>query len=422
VARICVITAGHLSTCPRMLKAADALAAAGHEVRVVSARYMDWARKADMDVRRTRSALWNWTPVDCMPGEDPIAYLSTGVRFRSCQALARIFGPRCVPGVVAVRGYSRLHSELVQTALAEPADFYYGGTNGALAATTTAALRARVPYALDLEDFHTAEQEDSHQARLAHGLAERIERSVLSAAAFLTASSESIAKAYNDKYGLRPRTIHNVFPLPAEPPNTAPRSGSSLRLYWVSQTIGPGRGLEDVVRAAGVASLPCELHVRGRPIAGYLERLRRLTAETGAGLRIIHHEPAAPDTMVETCAGYDAGLALEQGQVQNSELCLSNKAFTYVLAGLAVVFTDTRGQRRIARDLGEGALVYTPGDIAALACGLKRWVDDRAALARARGAAWAAARRRWHWEHPEERGALLAAVEQALQRSHACAS
>ena len=34
-ARICVVTAGHLSTSPRMLKAADALHAAGYHVRVV---------------------------------------------------------------------------------------------------------------------------------------------------------------------------------------------------------------------------------------------------------------------------------------------------------------------------------------------------------------------------------------------------
>jgi len=33
--RLALVTAGHLSTCPRMLKAADALAEEGYEVSVV---------------------------------------------------------------------------------------------------------------------------------------------------------------------------------------------------------------------------------------------------------------------------------------------------------------------------------------------------------------------------------------------------
>ena len=55
--RICVVTAGHLSTCPRMLKAADALAEAGYRVRVVSTQQTDWAAEADLDVRRRRAKL-----------------------------------------------------------------------------------------------------------------------------------------------------------------------------------------------------------------------------------------------------------------------------------------------------------------------------------------------------------------------------
>ena len=117
--------------------------------------------------------------------------------------------------------------------------------------------------------------------------------------------------------------------------------------------------------------------------------------------------------MVALAAPYDAGLSLEQPAVLNHDLCLGNKLFTYMLARLPVVLTATTAQQTIAPDLDEGALVYAPGDVATLAKGLKRWADDRALLARAGRASWEAARRRWHWEHPEERGALLAAVARA---------
>jgi glycosyltransferase involved in cell wall biosynthesis len=117
--------------------------------------------------------------------------------------------------------------------------------------------------------------------------------------------------------------------------------------------------------------------------------------------------------MAELCLPYDAGLSPEQGEDLNRQLCLGNKALTYILAGLAVVLTDTPGQRPFADDLGEGALRYQPGDIAALAGGLRRWADDRSRLRRARQSAWQAAKLRWHWEHRCEKGALLAAVSGA---------
>ena len=116
------------------------------------------------------------------------------------------------------------------------------------------AARCGVPYAIDLEDFHGAEQVDSPAATLSHALAQRIERDVLPGALFLTASSPGIAAAYADRYGVSPIVVHNTFPLPSKAARSPilTRTGR-LRLYWFSQTIGPGRGLEDVVSAMALA-------------------------------------------------------------------------------------------------------------------------------------------------------------------------
>ncbi len=414
MARICVVTAGHLSTCPRMLKAADALAEAGHRVRVVSTRFADWATSADEDVLGRRPGKWAWAVVDYAWRTAPGAYLRSGLRFRASRCLAAALGPRAVPPAVAARAYGRVHPELVRRAAAEPADFLYGG-GGALASTLLAAKRLRVPYALDLEDFHSAEQDDSPHARLAHALAERIERAVLPGAAFLSAASAAIAQAYADTYGLRPVVINNTFPLPPAPPDLRPSPGDRLRLYWFSQTVGPNRGLEDVVRAVGLADIAAELHLRGRAIPEYLDGLIRLAQEVASSLKIVHHEPVPPDALVESCGGYDVGLGVEPGFSPNNLIALSNKVFTYLLGGLAIVLTDTPGQRALAADLEAGAYVYKPGDAAGLALGLRRWAADKALLARAKARAWQAAVRRWHWEHPEERGVLLNAVEKVLR-------
>ncbi len=411
-ARICVITAGHLATCPRMLKAADALAAEGYAVRVVSTRHVGWATAADAEVRATRR--WAWSVVGYDERSDRATYLRSGLRQRAAQLLVRSMGAqRCPMGIVA-RAYSRVYPELVRAALAEPADFFYGGTTGALPAIAAAGKHTKVRYAVDLEDFHSAEQDESPTARRVHALAARIEHDVLRRATFLTASSAPIASAYRERYGVSPVVVNNTFPLPSLPPDLTPSSGDGLRLYWFSQTIGPQRGLEDAVEAMGRADIPGELHLRGRASPGYMDAIRQLGGVCAPRLRIVAHEPASPDAMVDLCRGLDVGLALEQGQVVNRQLCLTNKAFTYVLAGLAVAFTDTLGQRALAHDLGEAAILYAPGDVAALARGLRRWADDKALLARAKGASWAAAQRRWHWEHAEQRGALLRVVANAV--------
>src|SRR5258708_39158323 len=107
MARICVVSAGHLSTCPRMLKAADALEDAGHQVRVVSARHVEWAVVGDSDVRQRRPAAWDWTEVDYSRAGAPAAHLRSSLRFRAAQSLARLLRPRRVPMTLVTRAYSR---------------------------------------------------------------------------------------------------------------------------------------------------------------------------------------------------------------------------------------------------------------------------------------------------------------------------
>lgn len=402
-----VVTAGHLSTCPRMLKAADAFADAGYEVRVVCTRHEPWATATDAAVVATRR--WRADVVDYRRGSG-LTYWRSGARYHAARAIAaRVRGDR-LPFGVAARAFGRVHSELALLAAATPADLLYGGTSGALAATAQAADRLRAPFALDLEDFHSGEASGA-DADLTPALATRVERALLKRAAFLTTSSEAIADAYRDRYGVSAAVVTNTFPLPHQTPTFARNGAGGLRLYWFSQTIGPGRGLEDAVAAMGRAAIPGELHLRGRPLNGYVEHLRAQSAAAAPTLRIVHHDPAPPDDMIALARGYDVGLALEQMDVLNRQLCLTNKAFIYIAAGVAVALTDTPGQHALGVDLGAGAAVVPPGDVDALAAAFRRWASDPSSLERAKRAAWDAAARRWHWEDAAERGALYRLVE-----------
>lgn len=408
--RLALVTAGHLSTCPRMLKAADSLAEEGYGVEVVSTRSTVWAAEADLVVGKRRQGRFRSTVIDYTRTTGAFLYAKSGLRRRVARAVAA--RARKAPFRLASLAFARVHDELVSAALATSADFFYGGTTGGIAAAFEAAKRAGRPYALDLEDFFSGEPEEGS---LDETLAERIEREILPGASFLTASSEPIATAYSAKYGVAPEVIHNVFSLPETPPDLESTSAGPLRLYWFSQTIGPGRGLEDAIAAAGVSGIDAALHLRGAIAEGYRESLRALAKEKAPGLALTLHPPGPPDEMISLSSGFDIGLSLEQPVSFNRPLCLTNKALVYLLAGLALVMTDTPGHRPLRDGLGKKALVVPAGDVRALSEGLRRFADDRRYLLDCRKASWDAASKRWHWEHSEERGKLRRLFEAATR-------
>jgi hypothetical protein len=406
--RVTVVTAGHLATCPRMVKAADALHGAGYDVRVISTSHTPWAAAADRELVTRRS--WRSDVIPYDRATAPVRWLKTGVRQRVANAIVGHRAATARPGL-AVSAFSRMHVEIVRAIVQERSDFIYGGTSGALAAVAEAGRVSKTPFAIDLEDYHPGEHADTEPGIQRNALAARVVGDAIRGVSFLTAASAAIARAIGERFGTQPLTINNVFPLPDAP--THSRGDGPLRLYWFSQTVGAGRGLETVVAAVGQARIRAELHLRGVAVPEYLALLRALAARVAPGMRIVHLAPTVPDDLVAGCGAFDVGLAVEEGKPLNNALALSNKALTYPLAGLAMVLTDTPGQRPVTADLSGDAIVYAPGDIGRLAEGLARWSGDRAALARAKEAAWEVARRRWHWEHPLEREQLLAAFEAA---------
>jgi hypothetical protein len=235
---------------------------------------------------------------------------------------------------IVARGFGRVHAEIVRAATAVPCDLLYGGTTGALTAIAEAARRQSIPYGIDLEDWHSGES-SGPGAMFDNALAARVEAAVVPGAAFVTTSSEPIASVYNDLYGVRPAVVHNTFPLPSQPPDFARRDPSTLRLYWFSQTIGPGRGLEETVIAAGRAGIAAELALRGRRKG----RVRRSTAAAAH----------APWRRASRCARRDGRSGSNhdgsrQGVLGRSQspAVSTNKAFTYI-------WPDCRRDERYAR-------------------------------------------------------------------------
>jgi hypothetical protein len=99
---------------------------------------------------------------------------------------------------------------------------------------------------------------------------------------------------------------------------------------------------------------------------------------------------------------------------RSRDLTVTNKILHYLLGGLAVVASDTAGQREVAEKAPEAVTLYQSGSPEALAKALDCLVGAPDRLARAKAAALQAAEATFCWER--QQGVLLEAVALALSK------
>jgi glycosyltransferase involved in cell wall biosynthesis len=243
-----------------------------------------------------------------------------------------------------------------------------------------------------------------------------VEAAYLPACDYVSAASRAMAARLQQQYRIpAPTVLYNVFPLEMvrhmKPPEQRP-APVSLRLHWSGQTIGPGKGLEEAVEAAGLAGGGIEIFLRGTPVSGYAETLSRMARERNVSLTFLPH--VHHDELIGTMDQFDIGLALERATDPNYSITVTNKFFSYMLAGLALAATDTPGQREALEQAPAAGCMYPCGRPELLAEQLRRWRDDRIGLRAAQSAAWRAARERFCWD--VEKTKFLALLQRPVAR------
>ena len=406
--RICLVSPGHIASNPRLVKEADALQEDGFAVRVVAGDVTPSVRPLDATILARAS--WPVTKVGL--GPRPL-YLARRLWQEVASRAHMIGGVRA-----ALWAYSPVTGSLARAAAAQPADLYIAHGLAALPAAAWAARRHRAKLGFDAEDDHVGELENTTENRAEIEIRRRIEACYLPQCQHLTAASPGIARSYRDRYGVTMTPILNVFPLaqaPSAPPaNRSHAANGRLSVYWFSQTIGTGRGLEAFIRAMGRMHGWVTLSVRGSDFLGYSERLRSLAADVGVPDAIRFFPSAPPDEMARLAAHHDVGLASELSTPPNHAICLSNKIFSYLLAGIPVLMSDTPAQRELGIGLGEAARVVNLADPVSVADVLETWAGDKQALAAAKCAAWHLAQTRFNWDIEKER--LLTGVKITLSK------
>jgi glycosyltransferase involved in cell wall biosynthesis len=413
---VCIVSPGNLASNPRVLKEAAALHEAGYGVTAIACDYTEALRPFDDEI--AGKVPWTVLRVPRSTGE---RYFSRGARLVAHAMSGAGFD---VPLSVAASAYGGPASALKRAACAVHADLYIAHYIAALPAARTAAQRHGAMLGFDAEDLHSGEGTDGPGERFQVKMVQAIEDACLPRCVHITTSAPLIGAVYAKRYGISPATVLNVFPLAMAQnisnQNRRSSEGGGLRAYWFSQTIGLDRGLQAFVHAMARTRARVTLDVRGSNRWGHGDKLMEVARELGVGDRITLLPIAPPDQMVTLAAPYDIGLSLESDSSESRRLCLTNKIFTYLLAGVPVMMSSTPAQFALAADLGAAALPVALADPDGMARALDRLAASPAALEDARASALRLGRQRYNWD--VEKQVLLDSVASAFARhDQACA-
>lgn len=401
---VCIVSPGNLASNPRLVKEADALHGAGYDVTVVACDYS--AELRSIDDRIAAKVPWTVVRVPRPLGERVVT--------PAARRLARMVAATGagISAGLASRATGGPVSTLRRAASGIAADLYIAHYVAGLAAVAPVARQRGAMLGFDAEDFHSGEGTGGAAENFRMKLIEAVERAALPSCAYATASSPLIGQAYADRYGIAPTTVLNVFPLDMAPAAPQPSDPTRLKAYWFSQTIGLDRGLQPFLQAMAQTRNHVTLDIRGGNQWGGGDRLMALAHELGIADRVAILPKAPPDEMVRLSATYDIGLSLETPSTENHQICLGNKIFTYLLAGIPTLMSDTRAQRELQQSLGVGGMLVSLSDPATIAAALDELGESSARLAEAKRTAWRLGRERYNWD--VEKDFLLKAVDRAF--------
>jgi glycosyltransferase involved in cell wall biosynthesis len=407
VGRITLIGPNQLASNPRLVRNANALAAAGHDVTVIYPDHL--ARFRTHDAELAAGTRWHARPLDFCA--TPLARLHARfARLRRRVCIAR--GPGALSAFRLERAYGYFGPELAAAAIAAQPDLVLAQQQMTVAPAARAAAASGARFAVDVEDL-IADCVDEPVS-----LVQQVEQRFFPKAAFLATMSDSAADRIAEIHQLnsRPLVLHNCMSLAERsglaPPEARPFA-DTLHLYWFGQTIGPHACAEVILRALPHLSHPALLTLRGaNPQQRYIADLRELAASLGI-CNALQIEPGAPPAdMVRLASDHHVCFGTQPSPQLFHQFAIGNKVFTGIMAGCAVALTDTVAHRELLAQKSGWAFTFGNNDSTLLATELNRLLANPGQLAAERQRAWDLGTTTFNWEN--ERGRLIAAVSAAL--------
>src|SRR5208337_3446292 len=393
MAKICLISHGHPSSNPRLVRDADVLAEAGYAVSVVTPQYM--ARWLPYDESLVRMKGWKFRGINYLSADMSATWRWNYIRIRRriCAFVAKWMP---FEGVIG-RACNYSNPELADLAASEPADLYIAHQHHALPAAAWAARITKSRFAFDAEDLLAESSAEPHNMII------DIEKRYLHDCAYISTMSHDAADRLQVTNSLkeRPLVLHNTPRIKeregAIPPIERPL-GDVVSIYWFGQTIGTHSCADQVLKALPLLCKPVRIVLRGTPRQEYVNYLMSLTKELGLEGRLEILPIALADEMVRLAAQYDILLGSQPGDELFHQMAIGNKVFTGMMAGLALALTNTIAHRELLANAPGCGFLFKDSDVQELANRLNTLLSQPSMLLEMKQASWRLAQERFNWE------------------------
>jgi glycosyltransferase involved in cell wall biosynthesis len=400
------MSGSHLCHNPRVIKSASSLARYGFSVEVLGAWSDPILKARDEDL------------LTSMPfGFTPVLDVTTNKVSKFCGRM------RIKAGHFAQQFFNKenrwqlgyFYPELRRAAFRRNADLFIAHSEQAMAVGVD-LLRIGRRVGVDLEDWFSEDLLPEARRHRPVRLLRSLEKELLLDGFYSSCPSRAMSVALAEENQCVPPTvIFNAFKWSErrllDGAQRDRRSRQLRSIHWFSQTLGRGRGLEDLLSALPLLKNTAEIHLRGQPTDGFEEWLKAHVPD-GWRDRIYLHGLVTNPELLSRIAEHDIGLAGEIPYCRSRDLTVTNKILYYLLAGLAVIASDTTGQREIAEQAPNAVLLYPSGNSGTLAARLDSLLGSSESMEIAKISALQAAEQTFCWERQEK--VLLQGVAQAL--------
>ena len=392
--KIVLVTTGQPSVNPRIVKEADALSSAGYDVTMLYCHWIGWADEADKTI--IEQAKWKAILIGGSPSKQRLKFYYTKLRFKICRFFDEIKARKFL---VAEKAQARCFTELMNAASSMNADYFIGHNLGALAVVVNAAAAQKAKCGFDFEDYHRGEVDDMSAADAKR--MEYLEDKYLPFCNYISFASPLIAEKQMlsfPKFKGSVIVLNNCFPLSSKIPEL--KSSENLNLFWFSQTVGADRGLVTALLAMKLLyDSRIKLTLVGKIDDETLRDFQNILG--GLSGQLIIKGVVTPAEIDSIAGQVDVGLAVEQSIPINRDLCLTNKVFTYLSNGLAIIFSNTLAQENFNNNFCAGQLYYQ-GDVKGLAKCLQEYLNPEK-LYKQKLHNWHLAKDRLNWKEESKK-------------------
>lgn len=390
---VVLITTGQPSVNPRIVKEADALQVAGYKVVMLYCYWIKWANAADNEL--LRNIQWKYQLIGGTPLQNKVDFFFTKARYKVSNLLSTLGYKKFL---IAERSQARCFDELLKAAKSIRADVYIAHNLGALSIAIKAAAYNKGFAGFDFEDYHREENNGEKKS-----IVRRIvflEEKYVPQLHYISTSSPMIAEKVVENFPCFNNsviTLLNCFPLAQKPLKKIESQQSALQLFWFSQTIGKNRGLEAVVAALKQLNNPSiHLTLVGNCTNEMMFFLKKIAGDIKG---CIHFAGIIqPQDLPAYAAGFDVGLATELATPLNRSICLTNKIFTYLIAGNCILASDTTAQQDFLNSNKGIGLLYKNNDVADLAEKINHLYNDSSFIKQCKDKAYSLALSDLNWD------------------------